>query len=46
VRFPAGINLRWLRGAVDSYTEIVPILALTPRREMLYTMATGIRWRF
>jgi hypothetical protein len=46
VRFPAGINLRWLRGAVDSYTEIVPIMALTPRREMLYTMATGIRWRF
>src|SRR4051794_6260493 len=46
LRFPAGINLRWLRGALDSYTEIVPIITLGPRREVLYTMATGIRWRF
>jgi hypothetical protein len=45
-RFPAGVNLRWLHGAVDSYTEIVPIITLGPRREVLYTMATGIRWRF
>ena len=45
-RLPAGINLRWLRGAVDCYSEIVPIITLHPRREVLYTMATGIRWRF
>jgi len=45
-RAPAGISLRWLGGAVDSYTEIVPIITLTPRIEILHTMATGIRWRF
>jgi len=32
LRFPAGINLRWAAGYLDTYTQVVPIVALTPRR--------------
>jgi len=46
LRLPAGINLRWAYGRLDSYAEVVPIVTLTPSREVLYTLATGIRYRF
>jgi len=46
LRLPAGINLRWAGGRLDSYTEVVPIVTLMPSREVLYTLASGIRYRF
>jgi hypothetical protein len=46
LRFPVGINLRWAGGVLDNYTEVVPIVALTPTTEVLYTLASGIRVRF
>jgi len=46
LRFPAGVNLRWGGGYLDIYSEVVPIIALTPASEVLFTLATGIRSRF
>jgi len=46
LRFPIGVNWRWAGGVLDTYTEVVPIIALTPTTEVLYTLATGVRVRF
>lgn len=46
LRVPAGLRLRWARGAFDTYVEEVPILAFTPSFEPFFEVGAGVRVRF
>lgn len=46
VRLPAGVRARWAHDRVDTYVEVLNVVALTPSVEYLFELTVGARYHF